>query len=62
LEYTKLSFLPAVLYGFQISSLTFREEHTLRVFEDRRLRRIFWPKRKRENKERLRKAALRGSA
>jgi hypothetical protein len=34
-----------VLYGCETWSLTFREENRLRVFEDRVLRRIFWPKR-----------------
>jgi hypothetical protein len=34
-----------VLYGFKTWSLTVREEHKLRVFENRVLRRIFGPKR-----------------
>jgi hypothetical protein len=34
-----------VLYGCEIWSLTLREEHKLRVFENRVLRRIFRPKR-----------------
>jgi hypothetical protein len=34
-----------VLHGCEIWSLTFREEHRLRVFENRVLRRIFGPKR-----------------
>ena len=33
------------LYGFETWSLTLREERRLRVFENRVLRRIFWPKR-----------------
>jgi hypothetical protein len=33
------------LYGCETWSLTLREEHRLRVFENRVLRRIFWPKR-----------------
>jgi hypothetical protein len=33
------------LYGCETSSLTLREEHRLRVFENRVLRRIFGPKR-----------------
>jgi hypothetical protein len=33
------------LYGFETWSLTLREEHKLRVFENRVLRRIFGPKR-----------------
>jgi hypothetical protein len=37
--------LPAVLYGCETWSLTLREEHRLRVFENRVLRRIFGPKR-----------------
>jgi hypothetical protein len=37
--------LPVVLYGCETLSLTVREEHTLRVFENRVLRRIFGPKR-----------------
>jgi hypothetical protein len=31
--------------GVRLGSLTLREEHRLRVFEKRVLRRIFWPKR-----------------
>jgi hypothetical protein len=34
-----------VLYGCETWSLTLREEHRLRVFENRVLRRIFGPKR-----------------
>ena len=37
--------LPVVLYGCEIWSLTLREEHRLRVTDNRVLRRIFWPKR-----------------
>jgi hypothetical protein len=37
--------LPVVLYGCETMSLTLREEHRLRVFENRVLRRIFGPKR-----------------
>jgi hypothetical protein len=33
------------LYGCETWSLTLREEHRLRVFENRVLRRIFGPKR-----------------
>jgi hypothetical protein len=44
LEYTRLIF-PVVLYGCETWSLTLREEHKLRVFENRMLRRIFGPKR-----------------
>jgi hypothetical protein len=41
----KTIILPAVLYGCETWSLTLREEHRLRVFENRVLRRIFGPKR-----------------
>jgi hypothetical protein len=37
--------LPVVLYGCETWSLTLREEHRLRVFESRLLRRIVGPKR-----------------
>jgi hypothetical protein len=37
--------LPVVLYGCETLSLTLREEHRLRVFENRVLRRIFGLKR-----------------
>jgi hypothetical protein len=37
--------LPVVLYGCETWSLTLREEHRLRVFDNRVLRRIFGPKR-----------------
>jgi hypothetical protein len=37
--------LPVVLYRCETWSLTLREEHRLRVFENRVLRRIFGPKR-----------------
>ena len=37
--------LPVLLYGCETWSLTLREEHRLRVFENRVLRRIFGPKR-----------------
>jgi hypothetical protein len=37
--------LPVVLYGCETWSLTLREEHRLRVFENRVLRRTFGPKR-----------------
>jgi hypothetical protein len=37
--------LPLVLYGCKAWSLTLREEHRLRMFENRLLRRIFGPKR-----------------
>jgi hypothetical protein len=41
----KTIILPAVLYGCETWPLTVREEHKLRVFENRVLRRIFEPKR-----------------
>jgi hypothetical protein len=41
----KTIILPVVLYGFETWSLTLSEEHRLRVFENRVLRRIFGPKR-----------------
>jgi hypothetical protein len=37
--------LPVVLYGCETWSLKLREEHRLRVFANRVLRRIFGPKR-----------------
>ena len=37
--------LPVVLYGYETWSLTLREEHRLRVFQNRVLRRIFGLKR-----------------
>jgi hypothetical protein len=36
--------LPVVLYGCETWSLTLREEHSLRMFENRVLRIIFGPK------------------
>ena len=41
----KTIILPVVLYGCETSSLTLREEHRLRVFENKVLRKIFWAKR-----------------
>jgi hypothetical protein len=41
----KTIILPVVLYGYETWSLTLREEHRLRVFENRVLRRIFGPRR-----------------
>jgi hypothetical protein len=41
----KTIILPFVLYGYETWSLTLKEEHRLRVFENRVLRRIFGPKR-----------------
>jgi hypothetical protein len=41
----KTIILPVVLYGCETLSLTLREEHRLRIFENRVLRRIFGLKR-----------------
>jgi hypothetical protein len=41
----KTIILLVVLYGCETWSLTLREEHRLRVFENRMFRRIFGPKR-----------------
>jgi hypothetical protein len=41
----KTIILPVVLYGCETWSLTVRDEHKLRVFENRVLRSIFGPKR-----------------
>jgi hypothetical protein len=41
----KTMILPAVLYGYETLSPTIREEHRLRVFENRVLRRVFGPRR-----------------
>jgi uncharacterized membrane protein len=59
----KIIILPVVLYGCETWCLTLREEHRLRVFENRVLIRIFGPKRdevtgdwKKLHKEELRKS------
>jgi hypothetical protein len=39
----KTVILPVVLYGYETWSLTLGEEHRLRVFENRVLRKIFRP-------------------
>jgi hypothetical protein len=39
----KTTILPVVLYGCETWSLTLKEEHRLRVFENRELRRIYGP-------------------
>jgi hypothetical protein len=44
----KTVILPVVLYGFETLSLTLREEHRHRLFENRVLRRIFESKRHEE--------------
>jgi hypothetical protein len=41
----KTIILPVVLYGCETWSLALREEHSLKVFENRVLRRKFGPKR-----------------
>jgi hypothetical protein len=41
----KTIILPVVLHSYETRSLTLREEHRVRVFENRMLRRIFGPKR-----------------
>jgi hypothetical protein len=46
----RILILRVVLYGCESWSLTLREEHRLRVFENRVLRRIFGPKRERGNR------------
>jgi hypothetical protein len=38
----KTIILPVVLYGYGTWSLTLKEEHRLRVFENRVLRGIYW--------------------
>jgi hypothetical protein len=43
----KMIILPVALYGYGTWSLTLREKHRLRVFENMVLRRIFGPKRDR---------------
>jgi hypothetical protein len=43
----KTTILPVVLYGCETWSLTARDEHKLRVFENKVLKRIFGPKRDR---------------
>ena len=37
--------LPVILYGYEAGSLTRREEHRLRVFENRVMRNVLGPKR-----------------
>jgi hypothetical protein len=41
----KTIIMPVVLYGYETWSLVLRDEHGLRVFENRVLRRIFGPHR-----------------
>jgi hypothetical protein len=51
IEINRTAILPVVLYGCESWSLTLRERHTLRVFENRVMRRIFGPKRYEETGE-----------
>jgi hypothetical protein len=44
----KTMILPVVLYGCESRSLTLKEEHRLKVFENKVLRKIFGPKRDEE--------------
>jgi hypothetical protein len=48
----KTVILLVVLYGCKTWSLTLREEHRLRVFENRVLRRIFGPEREEDRSRR----------
>jgi hypothetical protein len=48
----KTVILPVVLYGCETWSLIFREEHRLRVFENRVLRKVFGPKREKDGSRR----------
>jgi hypothetical protein len=48
----RIKILPVVLYGCETWSLKLREEHRLRVFQDRALREIFRPKREEVTGER----------
>jgi hypothetical protein len=45
MDWKRCERMPVVLYGCETWSLILREEHRLRVFENRALRRIFGPKR-----------------
>jgi hypothetical protein len=45
LKIYKTIILPVVLYGYEIWCLALREEHSLRMFDNRVLRKIFQPKR-----------------
>jgi hypothetical protein len=40
----KTTIMPVVLYGCETWSLTLREEHRLRMFENRAIRKVFGPK------------------
>jgi hypothetical protein len=56
----KTIILPVVLYGCETWSLILREEHRLRVFENRVLRKVFGPKRAEVTGSLLYKAQVRG--
>jgi hypothetical protein len=45
IEINRTIILPVVLYGCETCLLTLKEEHRLRVFENRVLKRIFGPTR-----------------
>jgi hypothetical protein len=47
----KIIILPVVLYGRETWSLILREEHKLRMFDNRMPKRIFRPKRDEEKRE-----------
>jgi hypothetical protein len=49
----KTVIFPVVLYGCETWSLTLGEEHRLRIFENRVLRRIFGPKREEDGSWRI---------
>jgi hypothetical protein len=49
----KIVILPAVLYGCKTWSLTLREEHRLRGFENRLLRRIIGPEKEEDGSWRI---------
>ena len=44
LKIYKTVILPVILYGYEIWTLTLREEKRLQVFENKVLRKIFGPK------------------
>jgi hypothetical protein len=44
-KYKKITIFPLILNGYETWSMILREEHTLKVFEHRVLRRTFGPKR-----------------
>jgi DNA replication protein DnaC len=58
----KTIILSLILYGCETWSLTLREEHRLRVFENRVLRRIFGPKREVGRGKRLDENTHRGTS